>query len=218
MSDQTVRGFYKLGQKANKRLELAEGTYGSKVIPEFAKENGISVSQIYKAQRFAKLYSKEEFEQFCGRLSPGGKSLGIGHACELIEVGDPKARSRLESDAAQHGWSVRNLNRERKKLNLDDSQAKRGGRPQRVPVSREDLLLQLEEHVTRVRRWIEGLSTTNDKGRRLMRKELAQLTPKVRKAIDKLSVELDATLLAVQKFKRTRRILAKKAAIKKKQK
>ena len=154
-NEKIIRDFYRLGLQANKQGERADGKYGRGVVAQFAREKGVSVEHVYKAKRFASLYSEQELDRFCRRRSPQGKSLGVDHVYVLIEVSDPKERRRLESEAAKRGWSVRDLKRERKKTKTDDSAVTHGGRPERAAASTEDLVQQLEEHIQRFwRQWV----------------------------------------------------------------
>ena len=129
---------------------------------------------------------------------------------ELIQVDDPSERLRLESEASKRDWSVRELKRERQKASFDDLEVKRAGRPQRAASSSDDLVIQLEEHVQRVRRWIIGLSTVNEQGKPAPGKELAELPPRVQGAVQELSQQLDEVLIVVQRFKKTRRLFGKR--------
>lgn len=209
-NEKVISDFYKLGQLAVKRGERTDGTYGQGAIQQLADLKAVSKEHVYKARTFACSYSKRDMERLCARRSPRGKPLGIGHVYELIQVDDQAERLRLESEAAKRGWSVRDLKRERQRASFDDLEVKRAGRPQRAATSPGDLVMQLEEHITRVRRWITGLSTVNEQGKAVPGKELAGLPLGVRGSVLKLSEQLDEVLFVVQRYKRTKRLLGKR--------
>lgn len=156
-----VRDFHALGQRV---LDVApqDGIRRKGIVKQFLAP-GVSASTVFKARQFAALYNTSELERLCKRRLPDGRSLGIAHVFQLLQIRDPETRLQLEQLAETEGWSSRRLQTERL-LRASSGKAGPGGRKPRLPRSHQELLQLLEERGQKWSRWSRAIldaSATN---------------------------------------------------------
>jgi len=150
-----VRDFHALGQRVLATTP-SDGKRHRGIIEQFV-EPGLSAPTVFKAKRFATLYSQAELERLCARQLPDGRQLGVGHVFQLLQVADTKTRLMLEKQAAAEGWSSRRLRTERLLLRGSRGKASQGGRKPSLPSSHQELLQQLEERSEKWMRWTRAI-------------------------------------------------------------
>ncbi len=148
----SVRDFYELGvaflktTKGERLLGAAQGV---------ADERGCSEVTAYKARQFARLYSRGDMEELVSLQLPDGRSLGIGHVYELVQVKSKADRKRLQERAAKRGWSSRELKRRRKQEFGYKTTTNLGRKPS-LPANMKDAFLDISQRADRWLRWVEA--------------------------------------------------------------
>lgn len=150
----TIRDFHALGQRVLDATP-SDGKRHRGIVEQFVAP-GLSAPAVFKARRFAVLYSQADVDRLCARQLPDGRRLGVGHVFELLQVPDSSTRLLLEKQAAAEGWSSRRLRTERLLLRGGRGKASHGGRKPKLPGRRQELLQQLEE---RSQKWVRWTST-----------------------------------------------------------
>jgi hypothetical protein len=153
---QSIVEFYKLGVELNGEFASRAKAYGRGTIHKYATKKKMSAANLQVARQLARVYSQDEVV----RLSTpkrGKHAIGIGHLRELILVKSDKARQKLQDDAIEKGWSVRELRAKRKaRLGVAPQREYAGAKP-RLPKSSKEALRQLEERLSSLLRWVNLL-------------------------------------------------------------
>jgi hypothetical protein len=156
-----VREFYRLGQQVLSAAPIMPQGYHPGVVAEFVT-TGVSKPALYKARRFAELYSAQDIERICKHQLPDGRRLGIGHIYELIQIADSKKRRLLEQRTVDEGWSSRRLRTERRLAVGGQRQRPNAGRKPRLAGNQAALLHQLQERTDQWLRWSASVLAAED--------------------------------------------------------
>lgn len=149
----SVREFHALGQKLNDEGYSDPQRYSPDVIVDAAEKMHVSTSHLFKARKFARMYDKDDLAKLVRLSQPNGSPLGIGHIRELIAVEDAVLREKLQAQAAEKGWSVRDLAAERARALGKSPGAHQGGRRPKVPTNAVELKTQLAQRADNWIRW-----------------------------------------------------------------
>jgi hypothetical protein len=118
----SLRWYYRLG----KRIDRARSR---RSIEQMSKHFKVGLNAAYKARSFARKYNHQEFEELCRLGESTDAGISWTHVIQLLSIPDEKRAERrdLQSQSAQHGWSVAELRR-RVRARLGPAQ-KPSGRP-----------------------------------------------------------------------------------------
>jgi len=140
--EEEVRTWYRRGQQV---LGLSdEGTKGvGRAMNQLVAEAGTNPATLRRARQFARVYTEKQLDALLKLRTPEGLLLGWSHVQELIAVGSPAERARLQRLAASGGWTVRRLKAEVQRLH--GGKRSRGGRKFAPPGTPEDALRRLSD-------------------------------------------------------------------------
>jgi hypothetical protein len=125
-------------------------TYGKQRIQALAELIGRPPDSIYRARKFAQLYTAAEARDLEGRLS-------WVHLIDLLALQHERYRREFQRECLAKGWTSRQLKREiRVRLGRQRSRGQ-GGRPPRRPTTELEALNQLDEMLTTLLRWFDNL-------------------------------------------------------------
>ena len=184
----TLQDYYELGRRASDTQP--DGTAKS---PEpfkgLAVEAGVQADTIRKALKFATTYTLGELEELLALRTPAGEPLSWYLVRVLLQVKDKAERSKIQTRAAEEGWSRPDL-----QMAVQAHQGGKkspGGRRFDVPTSPHQVLKRLTELSQSWLRFYEdigedgGLAEKLRKARRQGEKT-AGLNRSVREASDRL--------------------------------
>jgi len=113
------------------------------IIKRLVAEAGTNPATLRLARQFACVYTEKQLEALLKLRTPEGPPLGWSHVQELIAVGSPAERARLQRLAATEGWTVRRLKAEVQRLH--GGKRSRGGRKFAPPGTPEEALRRLAD-------------------------------------------------------------------------
>jgi hypothetical protein len=167
---QNVREHWVRGAKANAERE--------KHTPrELSERFKVNYHTLRKERRFARHYSEKDLEELLRLRRPNGTPLHWGHVMYLITVPHKKDRRELQKKAAKEGWSSPDLCKVVQQRYPD--RVVRGGRPQKIPSTREGGVRLMIEETDRWLRRFNGLWAASERGARTKAAALRELRSKL---------------------------------------
>jgi hypothetical protein len=140
--------WHALGQLADSLTQDRSAIWRGQTIDVLAELTGQSAAYVYHARKFSRLYSDSEAAGLEGKLT-------WLQMTRLVGVDDKKRRRRLLNQCKN--WTVRELDHHIRVQVGRQRRFAHGGRPNRLPQSRSEALVQLESLLTALAHWHRGL-------------------------------------------------------------
>jgi hypothetical protein len=187
---QSIRAFYALG-RASLRDRPARGGHGDRAAEAEAELAGMNPDLLRKARQFADAeagYTRAELRALCdgvrthfARFADRGTRVGRTHVVLLLRLPRGPGRDEVQAAMLEHGWSTAEL---ATAIRRRVGRRRSGGRRPRVGADKAALLAELDglcEQVTRMAAELARRAEAKE------RPSLADLSPKVREAVQQLA-------------------------------
>ena len=151
-SQVVLADWHVLGELAHSLSAKGQAGYGKRTIDFLGELLGRTPSVVLKARKFARLYSASKAAKLEGKLSWSA----IGR---LMWIDDESVRTALEAECQTKKLSLRALEREIRSRVGRQRDWGHGGRSSRRPESLSEVLIDLDQLLTRVLHWYHGLES-----------------------------------------------------------
>jgi hypothetical protein len=201
-----LREFWELGSKIlQDRKDLQDSGanvgYGAQVVSSAAVREKTNEDYVRKAMLAADEnigFSEEELEEVERLCKKNQAILGVGHLTRLLGV--PKengARDKVLQQVVEEHWSYRTLNDNIRGQYRQGGHE--GGRRQRPPRDRQDLLAQLDRLCLTWRRWCLGVASRKVRPGQTLRASLEDLSDELRGRVEGVTRAMKRLQKAVAK-------------------
>lgn len=182
-----LRRFWTFGEQ----LSEEKDSYSEQVVDQQAAEHGVCDDLVRKARLLvdpAKGFSEAEFEKIIRLCKKHQAVLGVGLLVRLLSIPTHGDRWRLAKEAIRNRWTYRTLD---DVIRARYGQRKKGGRRQRPPRDRPDLLAQLARLCETWTRWYRGVESRDARPEQPLPVSLKDLSDEVQDRIKRVTAAVE---------------------------